>query len=113
VRERLIGDPVGLIGPVLERLAHGRVGQQLGAIVEPAVVSEELHIDDSESFELAEQIGCGVRSSAQRVRRMRLHPARELRVRAGKVEVVHVAITLIQRVALKVYGRAVRLGVSE
>lgn len=92
-----VGEPLGLRGAVIERLANVRVGSEALPVVETALVGKELDVDDVETVELSEEPRRCVGGWTHGVLRMGGHPLLELLVGGRKVEVIHVVITVIER----------------
>jgi hypothetical protein len=79
-----------------ERTLHRRIGRQFALRQEFIVFHEQFGLQNMEPVKFAEQICRGVGHRSERIFRMRLLPRSEGFMRLGELQIVHVAVTLIQ-----------------
>jgi hypothetical protein len=92
-----------LSAPVIEGLADGGIGSEAAAVVEAALVGEELDVNDVEAVKFAEEVGSGVGCGGERIIGMLVQVLLEDAVGGGEVDVVHVEVALVEAGGVVVY----------
>ena len=87
------GQPAGGVQRAFEIAFQGGIGRQLVIGDEVLIVDEELRLQDVQAVEFRKQVRGRVRRRPHGVSRVQALPFMEGRVRLGKFQVVHLAVS--------------------